>query len=87
MIEAGRDNLEDPEVVRPGMCPMHLNPHSSKMKAYTGIPSEHLGGRSCTLGVAQVLGGGSSVNYLMYTRASASYVPQLRRWIGSGEHY
>lgn len=58
---------------------MHLSGDSTKMKAYTGIHSEHLGGRSCTVTVAQVLGGGSSVNYLMYTRASASYVPQLRR--------
>lgn len=77
VIEAGYDNLEDPEVVRPGMCPMHLSPSSPKVKAYTGIHSEHLGGRSSTVTAAQILGGGSSVNYLMYTRASASYVPQL----------
>lgn len=56
------------------MCIKNLTPASSKMKAYTGLHSEHLGGRSSVVTVAQVLGGGSSVNYLMYTRACASYV-------------
>lgn len=81
IIEAGRDNLEDPDVVRPGMCLTHLSNNTSRMKAYTGIHSEHLAGRPSIVTAAQILGGGSSVNYLMYTRASASYVPQSLRQV------
>ena len=35
-------------------------------------PSEHLGGRRTVVPVGHVLGGGTSVNVMQYTRASAS---------------
>lgn len=54
------------------MCRIHLAPKAATMKAYTGKPSENLAGRKPIVPVAQILGGGSSVNYMMYTRASAS---------------
>lgn len=42
------------------------------MTFYRAEPSEHLLGRRATVPVANILGGGSSINFLMYTRASAS---------------
>lgn len=77
LIEAGPTNLEDPNIFTPGMCGMYMAPDAPKMKFYPGINSEHLGGRSPVVSAAQVLGGGSSVNFLMYTRASASYVTTI----------
>lgn len=39
---------------------------------YYSRPSEWLNGRRAIVPVAHILGGGSSINFMMYTRASAS---------------
>jgi alcohol oxidase len=39
---------------------------------YYSRPSEWLGGRKAVVPCAHILGGGSSINFMMYTRASAS---------------
>lgn len=52
----------------------HLAPGSTTSKLYTGRVSEHLGGRAPIVPVGNILGGGSSINFMMYTRASRSYV-------------
>lgn len=52
----------------------HLEPGSTTSKLYTGRVSEHLGGRAPIVPVGNILGGGSSINFMMYTRASRSYV-------------
>ncbi len=39
---------------------------------YYSRPSEWLGGRRAVVPCAHILGGGSSINFMMYTRASAS---------------
>jgi alcohol oxidase len=39
---------------------------------YYSRPSEWLGGRKAIVPCAHILGGGSSINFMMYTRASAS---------------
>lgn len=52
----------------------HLAPGSTTSKLYTGRVSEYLGGRAPIVPVGNILGGGSSINFMMYTRASRSYV-------------
>lgn len=41
---------------------------------YESRPSEWLSGRKAVVPCANILGGGSSINFMMYTRASASDV-------------
>ncbi|EJD40360.1 putative methanol oxidase [Auricularia subglabra TFB-10046 SS5] len=74
LVEAGPNNKEDPTVYTPGVYPRNMRIlDSDKAKFYYDTnPSEHLRGRRSIVPCAQVLGGGSSINFQMYTRASAS---------------
>ncbi|KAI5782943.1 GMC oxidoreductase-domain-containing protein [Pyronema domesticum] len=70
VIEAGENSLLDPEVIRPG----NFKPIQStkRLKTYESIASPHLGGRAVPISQGHGLGGSSAVNFMMYTRASAS---------------
>ncbi|KAK2763836.1 Alternative oxidase, mitochondrial precursor [Arachnomyces sp. PD_36] len=72
LIEAGEDNLNNPWVYRPGIYPRNMKLDSKTASFYYSRPSEWLDGRRAIVPCAHILGGGSSVNFMMYTRASAS---------------
>lgn len=72
LIEAGESNLNDPWVFRPGIYPKNMKLDSKTASFYYSRPSEWLGGRRAIVPCANILGGGSSINFMMYTRASAS---------------
>lgn len=72
LIEAGEDNLNNPWVFRPGIYPRNMKLDSKTASFYYSRPSEWLDGRRAIVPCAHVLGGGSSINFMMYTRASAS---------------
>ncbi|KAJ5463655.1 Glucose-methanol-choline oxidoreductase [Penicillium sp. IBT 31633x] len=72
VIEAGEDNLNNPWVYRPGIYPNNMKLDSKTASFYHSRPSEHLDGRQAIVPCANILGGGSSINFMMYTRASAS---------------
>ncbi|KAH9807360.1 Glucose-methanol-choline (GMC) oxidoreductase [Teratosphaeria destructans] len=72
LIEAGESNLNNPWVFRPGIYPRNMKLDSKTATFYYSRPSEWLAGRRAVVPVAHVLGGGSSINFMMYTRASAS---------------
>ncbi|KAJ4298397.1 Alternative oxidase, mitochondrial precursor [Collariella sp. IMI 366227] len=72
LIEAGETNLNNPWVFRPGIFPRNMKLDSKTATFYESRPSKWLGGRSAIVPAAHVLGGGSSINFMMYTRASAS---------------
>ncbi|KAG9100669.1 hypothetical protein FS749_013716 [Ceratobasidium sp. UAMH 11750] len=72
LIEQGPNNLGDPTVFTPALHLIHLAPASKTVKFWKGNKSTALNGRSPIVVSGQILGGGSSVNHLMYTRASAS---------------
>ncbi|KAI5844055.1 GMC oxidoreductase-domain-containing protein [Morchella snyderi] len=72
IVEGGKNNLNDPQVRRPAMFLSHLAPTSTTAKFYAGRHSELLGGRSPIVPTGNMLGGGSSINFMMYTRASKS---------------
>jgi alcohol oxidase len=72
LIEAGENNLNNPWVFRPGIYPNNMKLDSKTASFYHSRPSEHLDGRQAIVPCANVLGGGSSINFMMYTRASAS---------------
>jgi alcohol oxidase len=50
----------------------HREPERNSFQAYESTPSPEVGQRRVIVTSARLLGGGSSVNLMMYTRASAS---------------
>jgi alcohol oxidase len=88
LIEAGESNLNNPWVFRPGIYPRNMKLDSKTASFYESRPSKWLAGRKAVVPCAHILGGGSSINFLvsqyylsstiisdrfqMYTRASAS---------------
>lgn len=72
IIEAGQDNFDFAPSVQPAMYLSHLAPTSTTANFYVSKESDSVAGRSCVVPVGGILGGGSSINYMMYTRASAS---------------
>ncbi|EME81525.1 uncharacterized protein MYCFIDRAFT_166262 [Pseudocercospora fijiensis CIRAD86] len=72
LIEAGENNLNNPWVYRPGIFPRNMKLDSKTASFYYSRPSEWLSGRRAIVPCAHILGGGSSINFMMYTRASGS---------------
>ncbi|KAF2802128.1 alcohol oxidase p68 [Mytilinidion resinicola] len=72
LIEGGESNLNNPWVFRPGIYPRNMKLDSKTASFYYSRPSEWLDGRRAVVPCANILGGGSSINFMMYTRASAS---------------
>ncbi|KAH8079784.1 alcohol oxidase-like protein [Cristinia sonorae] len=72
IVEAGPPTQEDFAHIQPARYATHLLPESKTIKFLAANPSEALGGRSAIIPTGQCLGGGSSVNFAMYTRAAAS---------------
>ncbi|EIW56549.1 alcohol oxidase-like protein [Trametes versicolor FP-101664 SS1] len=72
VIESGPPTRGDPLHIQPAHYLHHLRPDSTTVKFQVGRESAALGGRAPIVPCGQCLGGGSSVNFTMYTRASAS---------------
>ena len=71
IIEGGKNNLNDPTITNPALYLSHLAPDSKTALFYKAEPSEHLNGREAIVPMGGCLGGGSSINFMMYTRAQA----------------
>ncbi|KAJ9612580.1 hypothetical protein H2200_004177 [Cladophialophora chaetospira] len=69
LIESGKNSYNDPTVRNPVMLLSHLAPGSKTAMFYKAKPSEHLLGREAVIPAGNVLGGGSSINFMLYTRA------------------
>ncbi|EJU01918.1 methanol oxidase [Dacryopinax primogenitus] len=75
LIEAGANNKDDPWVYRPGVYVRNMQQNGINDKATFYVDtkeSSYLRGRQSIVPCANILGGGSSINFQMYTRASAS---------------
>ncbi|KZT56112.1 GMC oxidoreductase [Calocera cornea HHB12733] len=75
LIEAGANNRDDPWVYRPGIYVRNMQQNGINDKAtfyVDTMESSHMHGRKAIVPCANILGGGSSINFQMYTRASAS---------------
>ncbi|KAH8079783.1 GMC oxidoreductase-domain-containing protein [Cristinia sonorae] len=72
IIESGPRTLEDNAHVQPARFATHLQPTSRTINFMVGKPSVALDGRTSVVPTGQCLGGGSSVNFTMYTRPVAS---------------
>ena len=72
-MEAGLNNRNDPNITTPAFTWHNLaQPDSPYFDQYVGAPSKYVDGRSYPVQSGRVLGGGSSVNLMMYTRPAAS---------------
>ncbi|KAK8043045.1 alcohol oxidase-like protein [Apiospora phragmitis] len=69
VIEGGRNNADDPSIAHPLLFMAHLAPTSDTTLLYTGRAEPQIGGRKLTVPAGGILGGGSSVNMMQYTRA------------------
>jgi len=65
LIEAG-GNDDVPEVMTPAHWPMNLG--SERDWAFAAQPNPHLNGRAIPLNMGKVLGGGSSINVMVWAR-------------------
>ncbi|OQV08166.1 hypothetical protein CLAIMM_12479 [Cladophialophora immunda] len=71
IIEEGRDNYEDPTVRTPALFLAHMAPDSTSAVFLPSKPTEQVGSRSIIIPRAAILGGASSINFMMYCRAQA----------------
>ncbi|KAI0487114.1 GMC oxidoreductase [Xylaria cf. heliscus] len=69
VIEGGKDNYGDPGVVTPAIFLPNIGPGSKNAIFYKGNKSDNLAGREPIVPSGGILGGGSSINFMMYTRA------------------
>lgn len=65
LIEAGENNLNNPWVFRPGIYPRNMKLDSKTASFYESRPSKWLAGRKAVVPCAHILGGGSSINFLV----------------------
>ncbi|KAI8986149.1 alcohol oxidase-like protein [Trametes punicea] len=72
VVESGPGTQGDPLHTQPVRFLHHLRPDSKTVKFHVGKESPALGGRTAVVPCGQCLGGGSSVNYAMCSRPSAS---------------
>lgn len=68
LIEGGLNNFNLPQVVRPALYRANFAPGSKTSVFHWGREEEQLAGRKMVVATGDVLGGGSSVNGLIYAR-------------------
>lgn len=71
MIEEGRDNYQDVTVRTPALFLSHVLPDSNSAVFVPTRATKEVGGRSIIVPRPSILGGGSSINFMMYARAQA----------------
>ena len=65
LLEAG-GNDDVPSVMEAGQWPLNLG--SDRDRAFQAQPNPHLNGRSIPMNMGKVLGGGSSINVMIWAR-------------------
>ncbi|KAJ6590478.1 GMC oxidoreductase-domain-containing protein [Mycena vulgaris] len=72
VLESGPTTKGKKDHIQPGQFLSHLAPTAKAMQFYTSAPSEYLGGRSVVVPSGRCVGGGSSINWMLYNRPAAS---------------
>ncbi|KAG1861737.1 GMC oxidoreductase-domain-containing protein [Suillus subalutaceus] len=72
ILEAGQHTLNKPIYVQPYQFPFNQAPTSTTVTFNIGNPSPRLNGRAPIVPCGRCVGGGSCVNFMVYTRAPAS---------------
>lgn len=79
LIEGGENNLNNPWVFRPGIYPRNMKLDSKTATFYESRPSEWLAGRKAIVPCANILGGGSSINFMVSSGFSSKASHSLTR--------
>lgn len=69
VVESGPNNRNDPDIVHPPFFHTNFKPSKHKLLYYKAKMSPQMAGREPIVSTGGLLGGGSSVNAMMYTRA------------------
>lgn len=72
VVEKGRNNYDERLIRHPAYFFSNLAPDGGAVTYYVGNKSENLAGRQIAFPTASILGGGSSVNMVIYSRAQRS---------------
>ncbi|KAJ7758036.1 alcohol oxidase [Mycena metata] len=72
VLEGGPTTREKLEHIQPARYFSHLAPYSTTEQFVVSNPSDAVAGRNIIIPVGKCVGGGSSVNFMLYNRASAS---------------
>ncbi|GAM33961.1 hypothetical protein TCE0_013f01239 [Talaromyces pinophilus] len=68
VLEHGPDVRDNPQIVNPALFITNILPESKTATFYTTEPSKYLNGRQAIVPTGGCLGGGSSINFLVYVR-------------------
>ena len=71
-MEEGTNNFNEPTIVYPSFLLSHIAPGAKFVKIHKANKSPELADREAFVPSGSVLGGGSSVNLMLYSRASRS---------------
>ncbi|KAL1957923.1 hypothetical protein VTO42DRAFT_5315 [Malbranchea cinnamomea] len=69
VLEGGKGTRNEPRIVNPAFYLHNIAPGSTTATFYKSRASEHLGGRELVIPTGGALGGGSSINFMVYARA------------------
>ncbi|PNS20058.1 Cellobiose dehydrogenase [Sphaceloma murrayae] len=72
LIEQGSNNYNVPQVIHPGLFPQNIAPGSGTALFWQGNHAKQLAERAPVVPSGGILGGGSSINWMVYTRAQRS---------------
>lgn len=72
VLEMGPTTKDKIEHIQPGRFLTHLAPTSTTAQFNVSKPSENVGGRSVIVPSGRCVGGGSSINWMLYNRPAAS---------------
>lgn len=72
VVEKGRNNYNERLIRHPAYFFSNLAPDGGSVTYYVSNRSENLAGRKVAVPTASILGGGSSVNMVIYSRAQRS---------------
>ncbi|KAH9903575.1 alcohol oxidase-like protein [Xylariomycetidae sp. FL2044] len=72
VIEGGTNNYGMPTILHPAFCFSHIFQGGNATKFYKSNSEPRLDGRELIFPAAEILGGGSSMNLMMYTRGQRS---------------
>ena len=71
VVEGGVWTKNNPIVIHPALFPANQAPGTKTVILYESKPSGHIAGRRLAVPTGGCVGGGSSVNFMMYTRGQA----------------
>ncbi|EED17137.1 choline dehydrogenase, putative [Talaromyces stipitatus ATCC 10500] len=71
VLEHGPNTRNDPLVVNPAFYLMNIAPNSPRASFYRSKASKDLAGRESIVPIGKCLGGGSSINFMVYSRPQA----------------